>query len=95
MTDIELNNLLRQLEAEFEAKYPIMTVSLRANKKRKITGLMITIRYRNNRVYYTCSFTENTSITTLRRHLYDIVNRKGEEYARKQKRISKPGKADI
>lgn len=96
MNDTELNTLLRQLEAEFEAKYPFMTVSLRAQKSRKLYGVSVAIREgKNNVVYYSSSFTENASITTLRRHLYNVVNKEGEEYVRRKKRIPKKSTSTV
>lgn len=96
MNDTELNTLLRQLEAEFEAKYPFMTVSLRAQKSRKLYGVSVAIhKGKSNVAYYSCSFTENASITTLRRHLYNAVNKEGEEYVRRKKRIPKKSTSTV
>lgn len=95
MTDNELSDLLRQLETEFKAKYTYIDVNLKKLKKSKIYGVSVTIKYKTERTYYTCTFTENASVTTLRRHLYNIVNKKGEEYARREKRISAKRQASI
>lgn len=89
MQETEINSLITQLKAEFEAKYPFMTVSLSQQKASRIYGIKAMIRCKNDRTYHSFNFTENITEATLRRHIYGIVNKKGEEYARKNKKISR------
>ena len=95
MQEQEINAIITQLEAEFKAKYPFMDVLLRKQRTSKIYGLSAQIKYKGKSTYYSFSFTENLTEATLRRHIYAIVNKKGEEYARREKELLKKSKSII